>query len=47
MSKRLIKRLAKEITLEITVKKGEVHSQDFMTENDVSPCLVLDRGATR
>ena len=44
--KRLIKRLAKLISLEITVERRDVHSQ-IMTENDVSPYLVLDRGALK
>ena len=46
--KRLIKRLAKFISLEITVKRRDVHSQ-IMTENDhdVSPYLVLDRRALK
>ena len=43
--KRLIKRQAKYISLEITVERREVHSQ--MAGNDVSPCLLLHQGTLK
>jgi len=58
MLKRLLKILVKYISLEITVKRREVHWKSKMlsrllqsvgakTQNDVSLCLVLERGNFR